>query len=174
MIQEKEISDRLSISDVKELARRAGEDPAFKSRLLVSALSAKGRSANNALWVLTHLDESENVWLGENRNALIDAVLEQQEPTPKRILLQLLRRLEYEAEDLRSDFLDFCLSKINSECEPYAVRANCIHIALKICRHYPELLTELNQHLELLSLQSLSPGLKSALRQTQKKLVRIL
>lgn len=86
---------------------------------------------------------------------------------------ELLREQEYEAEDVRADLLDYCLSKINSECEPYAVRCFCIYTAFKLCRHFPELITELEQHLELMEFQTLSPGLKCALNHTKSKILKL-
>ncbi|MDE6498582.1 MAG: hypothetical protein K2L21_07980, partial [Muribaculaceae bacterium] len=80
----------------------------------------------------------------------------------------LLREQEYDPECLPTELLDYCLSKINAECEPYAVRCFSIYTAFKICRHYPELLAELSSYLDLLSTQALSPGLQCALRHTRR------
>lgn len=91
----------------------------------------------------------------------------------KRMLLQLLRNQEYEADDIRTDFLDYCMSKINSECEPFAIRCFSIYTAYKMCRYFPELLAELEEHLDMMQYQPLSPGLKSALRQTKSKIERL-
>ena len=85
-------------------------------------------------------------------------------------MLHLLKGLDYRPDTMRTDFLDYCLTKINAECEPYAVRSYSIHCAFKMSRHYPELAGELEAHLELLALQPLSPGLLSALRTTRHRL----
>ena len=100
-------------------------------------------------------------------------LLSTEDVSKKRMLLQLLRDMDYDQKDLRTDLMDYCLSKINSECEPYAVRAFSLHLAYKMCRLYPELITELEEHLSMLRLQTLSPGLASALRQTEKKIKRM-
>lgn len=89
------------------------------------------------------------------------------------MLLQLLREQEYDADDIRTDFLDYCMSKINSECEPYAVRCFNIYAAYKMSRHFPELLSELEEHLDMMRYQTLSPGLKSAFHQTKTKIAKL-
>ena len=61
----------------------------------------------------------------------------------------------------------------NSECESYAVRGYCIYAAYKMSRHFPELLSELEEHLDMMQYRPLSPGLKSALRQTKSKISKL-
>lgn len=48
-----------------------------------------------------------------------------------------------------------------------------LYAAFKMCRHFPELVTELEGHLEMLSFQTLSPGLKSALGKTTADIARL-
>lgn len=127
----------------------------------------------NAIWAMTHLPETNAEWLVSIRDEMIDMLLVETDTGKKRMLLQLLRNQEYDVDDIRTDFLDYCMSKINSECEPYAIRCFCIYTAYKMCRHFPELLAELEEHLDMMQYQPLSPGLKSALRQTKSKIKRL-
>ncbi len=131
------------------------------------------RTSVNALWVMTHLPEADAEWLLSLRDEMIDMLLTEMDTSKKRMLLQLLREQEYDAYDIRTDFLDYCMSKINSECEPYAVRCFSIYSAFKMCRHFPELLAELDEHLDMMRYQTLSPGLRSALRQTKSKINKL-
>lgn len=131
------------------------------------------RTSVNALWVMTHLPEADAEWLLSLRDEMIDMLLTEMDTSKKRMLLQLLREQEYDAYDIRTDFLDYCMSKINSECEPYAVRCFSIYTAFKMCRHFPELLAELDEHLDMMRYQTLSPGLRSALRQTKSKINKL-
>lgn len=131
------------------------------------------RTSVNALWVMTHLPEADAEWLLSLRDEMIDMLLTEMGTSKKRMLLQLLREQEYDAYDIRTDFLDYCMSKINSECEPYAVRCFSIYTAFKMCRHFPELLAELDEHLDMMRYQTLSPGLRSALRQTKSKIDKL-
>ena len=128
------------------------------------------RTATNALWILTHVQKQDRTLLQFKQPELIDMLLAENHTGKKRMLLQLLREQTYTCDTIRPDFLDFCFAKINAECEPYAIRAFSIYCAFKMCRFYPELTTELEQHLDMLSLQNPSPGLLSALRTTRKRI----
>ena len=127
----------------------------------------------NALWLMTHLPETDAQCLVSLRNEMIDMLLAETDTGKKRMLLQLLREQEYAADDIRTDFLDYCMSKINSECEPYAIRCFSIYAAYNMCRHFPELIAELEEHLDMMQYQPLSPGLKSALCQTKSKISKL-
>lgn len=127
----------------------------------------------NALWCLTHLQKKRGDRLQSHQNQFIDMLLSETHCGKKRMLLQLLREQAYNSDTLRSDFLDYCLAKINSECEPYAIRAFSIYCAFKMCRCYPELIAELEEYLTLLATQSLSPGMKSAMATTRRNIAKL-
>ena len=86
-----------------------------------------------------------------------------------RLILTLLLRQPFDEEAIRTDFIDFCLTRLADPKSPYAVRALCIKLAYEQMRHWPELLNELRQTLEMISCEPLSPGLRSAWRQVMKK-----
>lgn len=127
-------------------------------RSFFSAL-AQTHSKKQYLWVMTHLPETDKEWVMSLRDAMIDMLLTETDVAKKRLLLQILREQEYGIADIRTDLLDYCLSKINSECEPYAVRCFSLYLAFKMCRHYPELIAELEERLDMMALQPLSSGL---------------
>lgn len=164
------LSQRINMSQIKGLVSWASGDREKLCQLWSMAGSDDRRTSVNSLWIMTHLPVSDKPWLSTLRDSMIDMLLVETDPGKKRMLLQLLREQEFEADDIPTDFLDFCMRKINSECEPYAVRCFSIYAAFKMCRHYPELIAELESHLEMLSYQTLSPGLRSVLRQTRKNL----
>lgn len=164
------LSGKINLPEVRQTALWAAGNADNLGRLWQMAQSADRRTAVNALWVMTHLPESEAGWLASLQDEMIDRLLAEIDTATRRLLLHLLREQEYDSDSLRTDFLDFCLSKINSEHESYAIRCFSIYAAFNMCRHYPELLAELSVHLDMMSLQPLSPGLKSALRQTRKKI----
>ena len=85
-------------------------------------------------------------------------------------MLNLLLRQPYTEEDIRTDFIDFCLMKLTDPKSPYAVRAQCIKLAYEQMKYRPELLNELRETLELISCEPLSSGLRSAWKQVMKKL----
>lgn len=155
------------------MATMISGDVSNKEYLWRMACCAERQVAVNALWIMTYLCKTERKWIASLADGMIVMLLVETDQSKKRLLLQILRSLDYGIENIRTDFLDWCLSKINAECEPYAVRAYCIHIAFKMCRYYPELISELESRLEILSFQPLSPGLASAGKATVKAINKI-
>ncbi len=164
--------NRLSQSDINELcALTKGEhNDNLKEELYQLTLDADRRVATNALWVFTHFSAADNEWLYAKHNQLIDRCLKEKDATKLRLMLNLLLRQSYTEEDIRTDFIDFCLMKLTDPKSPYAIRAQCIKLAYEQMKHWPELLNELRQTLEMISCEPLSPGLRSAWRQVMKKL----
>jgi len=170
---EKLFSQKINLPEIKSVVSWASGSRDNLNMLWGFARSDDRRTSVNALWTMAHLPETDVKCLVSLRNEMIDMLLAETDTGKKRMLLQLLREQEYDAYDIRTDFLDYCMSKINSECESYAVRGYCIYVAYKICRHFPELLSELEEHLDMMQYQPLSPGLKSALRQTKSKISKL-
>lgn len=164
--------NRLSQSDIHELcALTQGErNNSLKEQLYQLTLDSDRRVATNALWVFTHFSAVDNEWLYAKHDQLIDRCLNEKDATKLRLMLNLLLRQPYTEEDIRTDFIDFCLTRLADTKSPYAVRAQCIKLAYVQMRYWPELLNELRQTLEMISCEPLSPGLRSAWRQVMKKL----
>ncbi|MDE6392172.1 MAG: hypothetical protein K2L59_02735 [Muribaculaceae bacterium] len=169
MYIEELLSQKTNLQQIKSVVSWAsGSQDNFKL-LWGFVQSDDRRTSVNALWTMTHLPKTDVKCIVSLRDEMIDMLLAETDTGKKRMLLQLLREQEYAADDIRTDFLDYCLSKINSECEPYAVRCFSIYAAYKMCRHFPELIAELETYLDMMQYQTLSPGLKSAIRQTKSK-----
>lgn len=173
MYIEELLSQKINLPQIKSVVSWASGSGDNLNMLWGFARSDDRRTSVNALWTMTHLPETDVKCLVSLRNEMIDMLLAETDTGKKRMLLQLLREQEYAADDIRTDFLDYCMSKINSECESYAVRGYCIYAAYKMSRHFPELLSELEEHLDMMQYQPLSPGLKSALRQTKSKISKL-
>lgn len=169
---EKLLADKLSLRQIKKAAEWVCEYHGNFDRLMDMARSADRRTSVNALWVIAHLPDSESERVASVRDMLTDMLISETDAARKRLFLKILREQDYN-ECIRTDFLDYCMSKINSECEPYAVRCFSMYAAFRMCRHYPELVAELEQHLDMMQYQELSPGLKSALRRTRKDIARL-
>lgn len=163
---------RLSQSDIHELCAltQGGRNNSLKEQLYQLTLDADRRVATNALWVFTHFALADNEWLYAKHDQLIDRCLNEKDATKLRLMLNLLLRQPFDEEAIRTDFIDFCLTRLADPKSPYAVRAQCIKLAYEQMRYWPELLNELRQTLEMISCESLSPGLRSAWRQVMKKL----
>lgn len=156
------LSQKINIADIAGVAAWASESPQHRAILWQFVHADHRKVSVNALWVMTHMVRSESAWIASFQDELTDMLLCETDTARKRMLLQLLREQEYTPDNIRTDLLDYCLSKINSECEPYAIRAFSIYLSFKMCRHYPELLAELQHHLYMLTQHTLSPGLMTA------------
>ena len=167
-----QLTHRLSQSDINELcALTQGEhNDNLKEELYQLTLDSDRRVATNALWTFTHFSAVDNEWLYAKHDQLIDRCLKEKDATKLRLMLNLLQRQHYTEEDIRTDFIDFCLMKLTDPKSPYAIRAQCIKLAYEQMKHWPELLNELRQTLNMISCEPLSPGLRSAWRQVMKKL----
>lgn len=166
------LSHRLSQSEIKDLcALTQGErNDNLKEELYQLTLDADRRVATNALWVFTHFSAVDNEWLYVKHDQLIDRCLKEQDATKLRLMLALLLRQPYTEEDVRTDFIDYCLMRLADPKSPYAIRAQCIKLAYEQMRYWLELLNELRQTLMMISCEPLSPGLRSAWRQVMRKI----
>ena len=166
------LTQRLSQSEIKQLCAltHGARNNHLKEGLYQLTLDDDRRVAINALWTFTHFAADDNVWLFAKHDQLIDRCLKEKDATKLRLMLNLLLRQPFDEEAIRTDFIDFCLTRLADPKSPYAVRAQCIKLAYEQMRYWPELLNELRQTLEMISCEPLSPGLRSAWRQVMKKL----
>ena len=166
------LTNRLSQSEINELCvlTQGEHNNNLKEELYQLTLDANRRVATNALWVFTHFAVVDNEWIYAKHDQLIDRCLNEKDATKLRLMLNLLLRQPFTEEDVRTDFIDFCLMRLADPKSPYAIRAQCIKLAYEQMRYWPELLNELRQTLNMLSCEPLSPGLRSAWRQVMKKL----
>ena len=165
------LSHRLSMDGINDICLlvQGEQNHSLKEQLYQLTLDNDRRVATNALWVFTHFALADNEWLYAKHDQLIDRCLKEKDTTKLRLMLNLLLRQPYTEEDIRTDFIDFCLTRLADPKSPYAVRAQCIKLAYMQMRYWPELLNELRQTLEMISCEPLSPGLRSAWRQVIKK-----
>ncbi len=133
---------------------------------------ADHRVGFNALWVFTHLSDDDMPWLTSRRNDLIDLLLATDHIGKQRLILSLLDKMPAATDEVRTDYLDYCLSRINSAL-PYGIRAYCLKQAFAQCSRYPELVQELKAEIELMEQCELSAGLISARRQLLRRIARL-
>lgn len=151
--------NNLTIDDIKAMAQKAHRDKTCRDGLFATMLSGEGKEASNAAWALTHLPDSDNKYIDEHRDALVLRAISTPEVPVRRLSLNLLERLEWGIDDIRTDLLDFCLAHMMDPNETEGVRSLCIKLAYAQCRHYDELLGELQRSLQLLDVAHLKPSL---------------
>ena len=135
----------------------AGGD--FKEELFQLLFDEDKRTSDNAAWVLTHLPKTADAWLAERQNTLIDEVIRTTSTTKRRLIMNLLERTPFEADSIRSDFLDFCFNSILSD-EPIGVKTLAIKLTYAQSKFYPELLEEFNTALQMMEPEVLPAALK--------------
>lgn len=167
------LSNRLGKRELEIITQWASDNILNRERIFLLASTDEHKIGSNALWSLTHLRKNCNDWLQSKQNSLIDLLLNEEKTARKRMILQMLREQEYNTEDIRVDFLDFCLSNINAESEQYAIRCFSLYTAFKMCRHYPELMAELKERIEMLSKEPLSPGMRCAVRKVKAQIKKM-
>lgn len=138
--------------------------------LFILVNNADPRTGYNALWIITHISKRKDGCLESKKMQLVDYLLREPHTGKRRLILSILDTLDWSKSDSRPDYLDFCLSRINST-EPYGIRALCIKQAFALCRHYPELLKEFITVIDMME-PILSPGLISARNNIMKKIKR--
>lgn len=169
---QKRLAGRIGEEDTLEiayLAQGAMNNP-VKEVLYALVFDSDNRVAENAAWIFAHFDRTNNAWLYDRHDALIDEAMRTPRIPKRRMLLSLLLRQPFSRETIRTDFLDFCLERMMAAAEPVGIRAYCMKLAYLQCRFFPELLCELRQALEIMEPEYLSPGLKVVRRNLLKEM----
>ena len=167
---------KIGLNDIHEICfmTQGKENDHRKEKLYQLTFDEDDHVAFNALHALSHFDLANNEWLYSKHDNLIDRVMKEKHVGKCRLMLNLLLRQPFEKASLRSDFIDFCIAKITTCAQPYAIRAYCMKLAYEQMKYYPELLEELKVALDMQEQETLSPGLLSAKRQIMKKIKRKL
>ena len=116
--------------------------------------------ARSALWGLTKASVNELSGLQEILNDLTDLAMRTENPTVRRLTLNIIERLKMDEDDLRTDFLDFCLEHMVSIKEYPGIQAVCMKLAYRMCAFYPELMGELKRTIEGMDLAFYTPAVK--------------
>lgn len=106
------------------------------------------RVARNAFWSLTKATDKELFQLQPILNDLIDLALTTPSSSVRRLSLNIIERLEMKEDDLRTDFLDFCLEHMADADELPGIQSISMKLAFRMCKFYPELLAEFKTTLE--------------------------
>lgn len=117
--------------------------------------------ARNALWTLTKATDAELAQLQPILNKLIDLALTTDNSSVRRLSMNIIVRLRIEQDDLRTDFLDFCLEHAVDVTEYPGIQSLAIKLAYKMCSFYPELMEELVRTLKAMEIEYYKPAVKS-------------
>lgn len=118
------------------------------------------RVARSALWGLTKASDKELSELQLLMNELIDLAMKTDNSSVRRLTLNVIERLKMKEEELRTDFLDFCLEHLLNVEEFPGIQAVCAKLAFRMCKFYPELMDELMRTLEGMEIEYYKPAVK--------------
>ena len=118
------------------------------------------RVARSALWGLTKATDEELSKLQVILDELIEQAIQTENSSLRRLTLNIIERLKMNEEDLRTDFLDFCLEHMASIEEFPGVQTLCMKLAYRMCCFYPELMDELKLTLEMMDIEYYKPAVK--------------
>ena len=118
------------------------------------------RVTRSALWGLTKAGKEELSQLQVILNEFIDQAMRTDNSSVRRLSLNIVERLEMSEDDLRTDFLDFCLDHMMDVEEFPGVQAVCMKLAYRMCKFYPELMDELKRTLETMEIDYYKPAVK--------------
>jgi len=116
--------------------------------------------ARNALWGLTKATKKELSMLQPMLNELIDLAMQTENSSVRRLSMNVIERLRIEEDDIRTDFLDFCLEHASDISEYPGIQSLAIKLAYKMCSFYPELMAELMRTLEAMEIDYYKPAVK--------------
>ncbi len=166
---EEMLKQRLRQRDIQEICSECSGNSSIMADLFSLVSHPDDSIGYNALWIFTHFSTKDMKWLIPKRSELIENVLSTKHVGKQRLIMTLLEHQSISKEDVTPNYLDWCLSKINSN-EPYVIRALCLKQSFALCRFYPELIVKLKNEIELMEYGALSPGLLSARRNILKKI----
>ena len=156
------LAEPLSGIEVRKLAHEMPTNLLFDS-----LFHPDSRVARNAAWVLTHKTTSEIQTLPHD--PLIELATTTSDTSLRRLVLNLVERQPLDKENLRTDFLDFCLTHMIMLEEPPGVQALCMKLAYRMCSFYPELLHEFYATLNLMQTEHYKPGLTHLIKKYLKQ-----
>ena len=122
------------------------------------------RVARSALWGLTKASDTELLALQAILNDFIDQAMQTENPSVRRLTLNIIQRLKMGEDDLRTDFLDFCFDHMTRLDEFSGIQSLCMKLAFRMCQFYPELSDEFMRTLEAMEIDYYKPAVKGLRR----------
>lgn len=117
--------------------------------------------ARNALWALTKATDEELSQLQPILHELIDLALSAGNSSVRRLSLNVIERLRMSEEDLRTDFLDFCLEHMADVNEYPGIQSLCMKLSYRMSTFYPELMDELIRTVKGMEMEYYKPAVRS-------------
>ena len=149
------VKGELDAQAVYREVKRSGDFQGFARRFMHSD---DERVARNAFWSLTKATDKELSQLQTILNELIELAMTTPSSSVCRLSLNIIERLNMNEDDLRTDFLDFCLEHMADADELPGIQSISMKLAYRMCKFYPELLAEFKATLESMEPEFFKPA----------------
>jgi len=116
--------------------------------------------ARNTFWILTKATDEELSQLQGMLEELMELAMAASNSSVRRLCLNVIARLKITEDDLRTDFLDFCLEHMVAMDEFPGIQSLCMKLAYRQCSFYPELMAELLRIVEAMEIDYYKPAVK--------------
>ena len=118
------------------------------------------RVARSALWGLTKARPNELSPLQVLLDDFIEQAIHTENSSVRRLTLNIIERLTIGEEDLRTDFLDFCIDHAIMLDELPGIQSVSLKLAFRMCQFYPELMDELKRTLQTMDIDYYKPAVR--------------
>lgn len=164
MITRERLRQNFSEGGAQEIYQQIKSEGDFLGFARRYAFDDDFRVARSALWGLTKAENTELAQLQVILHQLIDQAMQTENSSVRRLALNVILRLKMDEDDLRTDFLDFCLKHMMSLDEFSGIQAVCMKLAFHMCQFYPELMDEFKRTLEGMEIDYYKPAVKGLRR----------
>ena len=124
------------------------------------AFDADYRVARSALWGLTKASDKELSQLQVLLDELIDQAMHTENSSVRRLTLSIIERLDLAEDNLRTDFLDFCMEHMVAGDELPGAQTLCMKLACRMCSFFPELMEEFIRIVDTMEIAYYKPAVK--------------
>jgi Zn finger protein HypA/HybF involved in hydrogenase expression len=160
MITSERLRQTFSEGGAQEICREVRAEGNFLGFARRYVFDSDYRVSRSALWGLTKATDEELSALQNLLKELIDQAMQTENSSVRRLTLNIIKRLEMNEVDLRTDFLDFCFEHMVSIEEFPGIQTLCMKLAYCMCTFYPELMDELKRTLEAMEIDYYKPAVK--------------
>lgn len=138
-----------------QAVRETGDFPGFISQYYDDE---DERVVRNMLWILTQAKDEELAPLYTMLDKLIEKSMNHPSSGVRRLSLHIIECLPMKEDDLRTDFLDYCLERMISIEELPGIQSLAMKIAFRMCKFYPELMDEFKRTIKTMDVDYYKPG----------------
>ena len=135
-------NNRINIYQIKGQAQSAAASEASTRALIAQLHDSNPVVARNAAWALTHFTDEQLLAILPMQSEFIDLAISTDNSSLRRLVLNVIERQGIEFENMRTDFLDFCIDHMTAPTEAPGIQSLCMKLAYRMCSYYPDLLLE--------------------------------